>query len=147
MVKGKTVKKGKSRSKTKTRVLEKKIDAAKRFDTSLDSSRDIVKSLRKENKVKVATIKKIEHITDYDIYKITGTKGKEFYLVNDYDSLQEHAIATVEDSWGDYEEAGWVDDETVTRDFVEQQGEADILANYEGVIHETEDGKPYYRFN
>lgn len=163
MVKGKASKRKKSKSLSKSKKMSK---AQARFrprhtDLPPDETRDVIQSLRKDQEIKVLDIQKMDHIKEFDLYYITGEKGAEVYMTDDLDSMTEHAEASVGHTWYEYAEnqdfknivedhtdsKGDVDEEAVLTDFVKLAGADDILAGVDGMIHLTDDGKPYYLVN
>lgn len=145
-------KKEKRFPKEKTRKTGKiKVLPIARSDMNYKEAQALAKDFRKEHKVHIKEIEKrpIESHTgeEYTAWKIIGYNGSEWFLFEDYDELETHAIDVVERNFMDYQEAGWVDEDSDIGEFVRIQGYGDILASYDGMIYETKDGKPYYRFN
>ena len=145
-------KKEKRFPKAKTRKVGKvKVYPIARTEMDYKEAQVLAKEFRREHKVNIKEIQKTEivsHTGDkYHSYKVIGYNGSEWYLFDYYDDLETHAIDVVERNFGEYQEAGWVDEDSDIGEFVRIQGFGDILASYDGAIYETEDSKPYYRFN
>lgn len=131
-------------------------------DMDYDDTKDVVQAFRADQKVSVKDIQRLNHISDYEIYKIEGTDGSEWYLVRDDDDLKEHAKADVASTWGSYEESseifrdmikqhtdskGNIDEDGALSDFVDHYGESEFLSGVDGQMYATGDGKLYYLYN
>lgn len=134
--------------KAKTKgVLERPKKSKPILKSSLDKdqTQDLRKHFLKEHNTKIKEINKIHHIEDYNIYKVETYDGKEYFMVEDWDSVTEAAMKDVEASWADYEDVGLVTEETDIREFAEDR-EGEILAGFDGVIYEGA-GYYYWRYN
>lgn len=121
-----------------------------RSGLDLDQAKSIESQFKRDHNVQIKEIKKLEHLKmKYDLWKIEGYDGSEWFMAADYDNLNEHAKHTVETVVGEYIDAGHLKEGTdeEIEELVKLYGEADFLAKVDGMIYETNDGKPYYRYN
>jgi len=146
----KMVSKSKTMSKSSSEDTKLKAKGVIKSDFGVVTTYELRKHFFRERNTKIKEIKHLDHIKDYDIWTIKTHDDKMFFMVKDWDSVTQAAIADVEASWGDYEESGWVSEDTDVKEFVSGR-EEEILSSVDGAIHFAsevgDEGFYYWRYN